>query len=293
MIKNLIFTRGYVEMKKNIFIVIMLFFTLIVTACGNDTEKSSGEKNGDKGTESKGVITTEDLNKLYTDPKKYKGYEVEITGKVFAEVEKDEDGIYFQLWADPENAEKNTIVQYNNLDLDVKADQYIKIKGIVHDKFEGENAFGGTIIAPMIQAESVEILDYISVMSPTIKEINVDKEINQHDLIVHLDNIEFADNQTRIYVTVKNNTSDTANFYDFNAKLIVGNKQLEKEYFDSETTGLDEIQSDILPGIEAQGVIVYPAVDLEEASLKLHAEANTDNYELDFEPYVFEIPLNE
>ena len=90
---------------------------------------------------------------------------------------------------------------------------------------------------------------------------------------------------------MKNNTTDKASFYSSSAKLIVGNAQLENEYVDSETTGLKEIQSEILPGIEAEGVIVYPAIDPNVKELKLHVEAHNENYDLDFSPYIFDVSV--
>ena len=266
---------------------------MIVMGACSDTENASSTDSGkSEEAETKGKLKAEDYEKLYSDPKSYKGYEVELTGQIFSEPEKDEDGTYLQLWGDPENAEKNTIVAINNPDLDVKTNDYVKIKGVVEDQFEGENGFGATILAPMILAESVDVVDYITAIAPTVKEIKVDKEINQHNVVVTLQKIELAENQTRVYVKVNNNTKDNASFYSSSTKLIVGSKQLEEEYMDSETTGLQSVQSELLPEIETEGVIVYPAIDPNEKTIKLNAEVYTDNYELDFQPYVFDVTIN-
>lgn len=273
-------------------ISLITFFVLlmgILGACGGtDKSTETGDENDNK---TKGVLKAEEHDKMYSDPKKYKGYEVELTGKIFSDPEKDDDGTYFQMWGDPENSEKNTVVGIKDPKLDVKSGQYVRVKGVIDDEFEGENAFGATIVAPVIVADSVETVDYITAISPTIKEIKVDQEMNQHNLVVTLQKIEIAKNQTRIYVKVQNNTDDSASFYTHSTKLVVGSKQYEEEYIDSDTTGLEEPQSDLLPGIETEGVIVYPAIDPNEESLQLYAEPNTDDYSLDFEPYVFKVDL--
>ena len=106
------------------------------------TEGASNASKGFKRVESKGRLDEEDYDKLYSHPKKYKGFEVELTGQIFSEPEKDGDGTYIQFWADPENVEKTTLVAIDNADLKVKTDDYVKMKGIVNDEFEGENAFG-------------------------------------------------------------------------------------------------------------------------------------------------------
>lgn len=279
-------------MKRLIFAICIILTMVVMGACSDTESASSTDSGKSEEAETKGKLKAEDYEKLYSDPKSYKGYEVELTGQIFNEPEKDEDGTYLQLWGDPENAEKNTIVAINNPNLEVKTNDYVKIKGVVDDQFEGENAFGGTILAPMILAESVEVVDYITAIAPTVKEIKVDKEINQHNVVVTLQKIELAENQTRVYVKVNNNTQDNASFYSSSTKLIVGSKQLEEEYMDPETTGLQSVQSELLPEIETEGVIVYPAIDPNEKTIKLNAEVYTDNYELDFQPYVFDVTIN-
>lgn len=279
-------------MKKLILFTCLSFVILILGACGDSESSTSKDSNASEEVSNKGKLKDEDYEKLYSDPEKYIGYEVELTGQVFTEPEKDSDGTYIQFWADPENSEKNTLAAVNDPNLKISTNDYVIVKGVVKDKYEGENAFGGTIQAPVILAESIEVSDYISVISPTEKEIVVDKEVNQNELVVTLQKIEFAKNQTRVYLKVKNNTQDNASFYSHSTKLIIGNKQLEEEYFNSEETGLEEIQSEILPGIETEGVIVYPAIELSENTIKLNAEAYSDNYDLDFKPYVFEVPIN-
>lgn len=279
-------------MRKVIMIACLTLVMSMLGACGDTENSTSDDNKQSENVKSKGKLKEEDYEKLYSDPEKYKGYEIEITGRVFTEPEKDEDGTYIQFWADPESSEKNTLAAINDPNLNIYTNDYVKVIGMVMDEFEGENAFGGIVRAPIILAESIEVVDYITVVAPTIKEINVNKEINQHDLVITLQKIEIAENQTRVYLKVNNNTQNKVSFYSHSSKLIVGNKQLEEEYFHSETTGLQEIQSEILPSIETEGVIVYPAIDLNEKLIKMHAEAYSDNYDIDFEPFVFEVSID-
>lgn len=280
------------NMKKITLAICVIFALVLLGACSDTTKSSSNASKKSEEVKTKGKLKAEDYVKLYSDPKKYKGYEVELTGKVFTEPEKDDKGTYIQIWGDPENSEKNTLVAIKDPKLNVKTDDYVKVKGVVQDEYNGENALGGKINTPMILADSIEVVDYITAVAPTIKEIQVNKEINQNGIVITLQKVEIAKNQSRFYVKVKNNTNSNASFYSNSAKIIVGNKQLEEVYMDPKTTGLQEIQSDILPGIETEGVISYPAIDSQEKSFKLSAEASSDNYELNFNPYVFEVSIN-
>ena len=282
-------------MKKFALVIIMLVISFLV-ACGDSTAQSEEPTKGESadetvddanGKEAKGVVAPEDFDKMYSDPSSYKGYEVQFSGQVFTEPEKDADGTYLQVYAKPENFEQNVLVGVQDPDLEVNTDDYVSITGIVKEQFEGENLMGGTIAAPIIQADTVEVVDYITAVSPTLKTIEVNQEIDQHGYVVNLQKVEIADNQTRVYVKAENNTTDSVSLFAHSTKLIVGNEQLESE--SNYESGLPELQSDILAGVESGGVITFPAIDENTTELTLHADGYSDNYELDIEPFVFEV----
>lgn len=85
-------------MKKVILAACLVFTLALLGACGstektasNDSKKSEAAKMKEV---TKGKLAAADYDKLYSDPKKYKGYEVELTGKIFNEPEKDDKGTY-------------------------------------------------------------------------------------------------------------------------------------------------------------------------------------------------------
>lgn len=96
-------------MKKRLFAstlaIALLFF---LASCGNGSEESKSGKDS--------PLTEKEVEELYATPEKFKGRSVEILGVVFSEPERDGDGIYFQMWADPVNSEKNTVVSWLNSD---------------------------------------------------------------------------------------------------------------------------------------------------------------------------------
>lgn len=277
-------------------LIVLISVVFVLAACGTEESGSAKEADGSKGEESttketkaKGVVKAEDIDKMYTNPKDFKGYEVELTGQVFSETEKDDDGVYFQMFADPENSEQNTIVGIEDSNVQVKSEDYVKVTGVVKDVYDGENAFGATIEAPAILATEVEVVDYITVVAPTKETIEVNENITQHGYDIQLQKIELAENQTRVYLKVANESEDPISFYSFNSKILAGNKQLEE--IDVYESGLPEIQSEILPGVETEGVIIFPELDEGIEELKYHAEGSSENYELDFKPFVFDVDI--
>lgn len=284
----------YVKVRRVVrksIVIFSLFVVLLLAACGESgsTNEASVEANEETEANSKEVLAEEDFDKMYSNPKEYKGYEVEFTGQVFVDPERDDSGVYLQVYAKPEQFEQNTIVAYEDSNFDVKVDDFVKVIGIVKDEFEGENLMGGTITAPFIEATSIEVVDYITAVAPTIKEVVVDETIDQHGMEVTLQKIEFAEVETRVYMKITNNTNENVYFDGYGAKLVSGSTQYETK--DNFGSGLPELPFDILAGIEAEGVLTYPAIEEQSGTFTLHAEGYSDNWELDFKPYVFEVEV--
>ncbi len=189
--------------------ILSLFFTfvlLLVTALGcSSGQSSNSDKNDNKKQESKAKapLSKEEFVKMVSNPDKYKGSKVNFYTKIFVEPEKDDDGIYIPAFAEPKNNEQNVIVVADPK-TDVKNEDIIHVIGTVRKSFEGENALGGKVTAPIIDAEKVEKTDYVTTFSRPIKTIEVNKEINQHGYIVKLNKVEIAENETRAYVTISN-----------------------------------------------------------------------------------------
>lgn len=280
-------------MKK---MLIGCFLTvLLISGCGTNasnesTEKSSETKTSTNESSSSELLNSTEFEQMFTDPKKFKGRSTDFFAKVFTEPEKDEDGVYLQVWADPESSEKNAIIGYNDPSFQVKNGDLVHVQGTVHDVYEGENAFGGKIIAPLITASSVELADYISALSPTLQTITVNQEIDQHGYVINLEKVEFAEKETRFYISIKNNTASKISFYDFNAKLIQNSTQFEPT--DNYEADYKDIQSEILPEVMTDGVILFGKLDPSAGEIKLLLEGSSEDWDLDFEPFQYNVNSN-
>lgn len=277
-------------MKKFTMAIFLILLMVTLGACGGNTTSSSnddGKKSGEVRTKVKGELKAEDYDNLFSDPNEYKGYKVELGGQVAVKPDKDDKGkTYFVMWGNPDDYSDTIYVELKNPKMaTVKENQFVVIKGIV----KGEDEYDG---APLILAENVEVADYITAVAPTIKEATVNQDIDQHGLVVTLQKIELAENQTRVYVKIKNNTSTNARIYSSSSKIVIGSQQFEEEWMDTEMLGLPAVQSDLLPNIETEGVMIFPAIDQNKESLKLYVEAMSDDYMLDFEPYVFDVKMD-
>jgi len=267
--------------KKGVSVFMVLVAVLLITVgCG-------GGNQTDSSTSKEKKFTNSNWAELNTDPDKFKNAVVDVTGKVFTAPEKDEDGTYFQMWADPKNNEFNTMVAVNDPGLEVVQGDYVCVTGTVKGAYTGENMVGGKITAPVIIANKAEKTDPKEILAPTKLTVDVNKSSDQHGLVILLNKIELADEETRLYVTLKNYSQQKASFYSFNAKSTQGTNQFEEQ--SNYEADYPEVSSEILPGVESSGVVVLQPLDATAKSAKFFLEGRTENYSLNFQPYVFDV----
>lgn len=304
-------------------ILIMIFTCLMLTACeltDNPNEQNKTEaqvtpansvkenyKNENKGSTDIATPTQEptqapeplptdapivylkedEIPYLYTNVNKYIGKYVNISGKIFMEPEKEEGAIYFQMFQNSVDSENNTVVAYYN-DLDVKDGDYVIIDGMVYDEFEGQNAFGGTVTAPMILATNVQISTYQEVTSPSIKTLKIDEKQEQYGYEIVFEKVEFAKDETRLYITVTNNGNSNFSAYTFNMKLIQNKKQYEEQSnYDAD---YPEVQTDLYPDTSTSGIVCFPAISQTD-SFSLYIDGSSDDWDEEIEQYKFNVDV--
>ena len=151
--------------------------------------------------------------------------------------------------------------------------------------FYGQNMLGTSISAPLIITTNIKKSSYIDVCSPTIKSVNVNQKQSQYGCDVIVDKVEFASDETRVYVTVTNNSNYNFNVYMYSAKLTQNGKQYE--YESNYDADYEEIQTEILPGITTSGIITFPSIN--QSSFNFILDGSSDNWYTDINPYNFAI----
>lgn len=267
-------------MKKVLSILLVLGLCFGLAGCGGDSKDTDTGKK-----ESEDYLTESEITEMYTNPNKYEGRKIKVTGKVFQEPEVDGDSIVFQMWADAINSDLNTIV-YAKTDIKLSVDDYVRIDGVVGETFKGENAFGGSVTAPTIKATKIEKVEPQDLLAPTTKELTPNNlSINQNNVVFTVEKIQFSKEETRVFLKIENNSGSEFSFYSFNAKIAQDGKQYD--YESNYEANYKEINSDILNGITTDGILTFPAIS--EKSFDLYLDGSSDNYDLDFNDYVFNI----
>lgn len=243
-------------MKKFISTILGLILLVSLTACGNTTQSTSNNKN----SESSKPLSKEEFQQMYSNPDKFKGKTVDFYARVFGEPEKDDKGTYLQAWLNPKDSSNNIIIAINDAKLDVKRDDIIHVVGVVEKKYEGKNAFGATITAPVITASKIEKTDYTTAFDPAIKTVDLNKEIDQQGYVMKISKVEFSKENTRVYLSITNNSKERFNFYKYNSNAVQGSKQLKLK--DNYEQKLPDIKTEILPGVKEEGVLNFEPMDI-------------------------------
>ncbi|EGL83237.1 hypothetical protein CathTA2_1209 [Caldalkalibacillus thermarum TA2.A1] len=269
-----------------------LILLISLAACGNGVEESSiqGNGSGDAGsevTESDEVLTPEEFTQMYSDPKAYKGRRVEFYAQIFTPVERDQEATYIQAYADPVNYDLNTIIIIEDPAIDVQQDDYIFVSGVVFDEFRGQNAFGAELTAPAIKADAIHKSSYIEAVSPPLLTVEVNEELDQSGFVVLVNQIELAENETRVYVTVRNESEANISVYTFSSKLVQDGKQFDHE--SNFHADYPELQSDLLPGVSSEGILTFPPIDPDRKQVSFVIEGSSDDWDIRIDPFQFDI----
>lgn len=203
-----------------------------------------------------------------SDPDSYKGEVIEWGGRVFTEPERDSDGTYFQVYIT--GNDKNLVVGYPDPNFQVNKDDYVIVTGVIGGKYEGTNAFGATLKVPAVKAGYIEKTTRSKALAPAISTIPVNQNNDQNGFVVTLTSVEVAKEETRFLLQVTNGSGEKVSFYTYGTKVTQGNKQYDA--VSTYNTG-EELPSEFVPGVTANGVLVFPAITNDPKTLTLYLDA--------------------
>ncbi len=266
---------------KKITTLILMFSLLLVASCGNGKEAAS-KKNIADGI---ATIGEDQIGKLYEDPGKYKYETVRLTGAVVGDPEYKDNSVSFEIVQNPESYTNSTKINYSDKSIELADGDYVSIFGTVVDTYETFD-LAGLVTGPVINAASVELSSYDKVVAPALVTKEVNQSIDQLGYEVVLERVEFAEEETRLYVTVNNNGSDIFHVYDISTLAY----QDSVEYQDQSNYSADypEINYDLEPAGTTSGIICLPALDPNK-QLIVDIEGYSENYDEEFGYYEFVI----
>lgn len=260
-------------MKRLLVLMIGLAAVFAFAGCGggDDSGSTPGEKE---------YVAEAELSKALADPEAYKGKYIKVSGQVFNVVERDGDSVTLQGWHDPSKAEEGFIVTAKT-DEDFKDEDYIIVDGKIEGEYSGENAFGGDVAMVQITADTIEKSDYTSAVAPAKETRDVNQSVTEAGATFTVEKVEFADKETRIYVSVKNDSDYEVSAYTGSAQIIQDGEQYEADYnIDAEYPEIDEVAAHA----SKEGIICVSPLDPEK-EITLHVDGDTENYDIDMNDF--------
>lgn len=260
-----------------------------VTACGGSADSSSTESKKTESTkkEKKEKEYVDNIDAVASKPDDYKGKYIKFYG-IVSTVEDADDFYGCQVYID---------LDYNNSILleipkDVvneapKPDDFLSIDAEIEDSRDGQTVMGVDSTWAYLKADSVEKTTYIDSFGKAETTWDfTDKSIDQSGIKVDVTKVEFAKDETRFYVTVTNNSSDTVSLWTSSAKVIQNGQQKDQSY-GNYWGDYPEVSSDIIAGASSSGIMVFDAMD--PSALQLYIEGSSDNWDIELSPFVFDL----
>lgn len=250
-----------------------------ISACGSGTSSNSSGSG-----EEKVYVKESEFDELFTNPDQFKGKYVILTGQLLDAPEKNGDTVTLQAWYDTKNYSQNFIVYTNETDESFSSNDYIIVDGIVDGELKGENYFGEEVTAPLITDAKVTKSTYKDVVAPTVSEILPNATAEQKGFTVSVEKVEYSDVETRVYMTVANNTNESISFGAYDIKILLDNKQINIDNASSSMYdgNYPELSYDIAAGASTSGVLVFPIIEQGKDFQIIVPDIFSDNYEEEF-----------
>lgn len=262
------------------FIYYCALCTLILSSCAS--KPSAQDFNSSEVIESKELA----------EPEQTVGSSVEIIGNLQYQSETAEDGYYYGELDPVDNTDNYQGNKYLTRSVvlastDKIADSYatyLDVTGVVVDITDESMEVAAGM--PIVEVASVTPLSQTEALSPTLKAADIDDEQTISDVTVSFDAVEFSPIETRVYVSITNDTNYQVELPDYDANLVVAGKN----YASNSTQANDDfdiLPPSILAKATATGVIIFPAIEYQEVgNLVLTMSGNVINQDLtplDFE----------
>lgn len=272
-------------MKKRIVALLLATsMALSLSACGgsSSTSNSSSETSTPKKKE-----YVDDINAVATNPKDYKGKYIKFYG-IVSSVDQDGDKYGLQVYIDPDYNNSVLLEVPKSLVKDpVNSNDYISVDAKIDGAYDGQTVMGVDSSWAYLVASSIEKTTYADSFgkAETTWEFS-DRVVEQNGISVSVTKVEFAEKETRIYITATNNSSEEFNLWGSSAVAIQNGVQHEQTYGNGYET-YEQLSDSILSGASTSGVICFDKMD--PVQFKLHMEGNSDDYELEFSPFEFDL----
>ena len=247
-----------------------------LVGCGSQREVMPEERN---------YVSESELEKVYISPDDYKGKYIKVSGRVAQDSKIQEDKIYFEMYADPHGYNNVTEIYYlgeNSFELG----DVVTVDGKITGAHVYTDIYGNEVVALKIESDNVVEGNYIDCFSPTIKEVIIEETIDQYGYAFTINKIEYAEEETRLYVTITNAGDAELDVSENKIIMVQNQKQYKRQ--SNQFANYESIDTTLYPDTVTSGIITFPPMRTESGG-KIYCEAYCEDIEnVKLEPYIFE-----
>ena len=270
--------------KKIITIVLASMLSVSMAACGESENTDTAQSEPEY---------VDNINAVASDPDAYAGKYIKFSG-ITSVIDESDEAYDLQIYLD---TDYNTSVLVNvpkELISDpITSDEYVNIDAEIAGAYTGETIIGVETTWAMLNAIGIEETSYMEAFAPTIKELTPGISAEQNGFSVTADKIEYADEETRVYLTITNNSEYTTSYSVYDIRLIQNGTQIEQDQ-SAESSYLGnypQLSYDVTSGASTSGIIVFPTIDQTKNFQIIIPDIYSDNYELDFSDMTLDISV--
>ncbi len=230
------------------------------------------------------ILTDATWAPVVANPQSYIGASVVLTGKL-NEIIPNTSPALGQVFLDPSNLSEP--IAASGL-TSVPINSYVRLQGTLTQVENFQNAFGASSVVPVVTSTRVQIISRDAAEDPTLAVAPTIASQNQNGLILAVSKVEFAAHATRVFLTATNNTGTGVMIDDVDATLVQGTNQLASH---SISPDMNYFPTTIANGVISHDELVFDAAQLQGGSLTLTVSASSDNFNQNWNNFVFKIPM--
>ncbi len=253
--------------------------SLVLSGCGGGSSSSEADSDPSK----REYIPDDQIEQFFTKPDDFKGKWVKLPGVVLKGSETDGDQTVVQAFYDVVKHEKSYMVYSKTTD-SFASDDYILVEGKVDGTFTGKNYFGTDLTVPKIVDATITKSTYMDVAAPTVAQVEPAVSASEYGVTFSCDKVEYAKAETRVYMTVKNDSQNTINFGEYSIRLIVNGSQVEQDQA-SESRYLGkypQLSYDVTAGASTSGILIFPPIEQNTSFQILIPDIYSDDFMQEF-----------
>lgn len=270
--------------RKIVTLMLVAMMAINVTACGGSSSESS--KKTEAASKEKEYV--DDITAVASNPDSYNGKYIKFTG-IVSTVDSNDDIYGCQVYVDMDyNNSVLVEISKSIMPETPKTDDLINFDAKIEKAKDGQTVMGVDSTWAYLVADSAEKTTYLESFGKADATWEfTDKVAEQNGISISVTKVEFAKDETRFYVTATNNSADKMNIWSSSSKVLQNGQQYEQIYTYNSFEEYPELSSELLPGASSSGILCFDKLD--PAALQLYVEGSSDNYELEFSPFIFDL----